>query len=154
MLFLHDAARHAHVTAQQAEDPGLQVLISTVPNAGKGLFTTREFAAGAVVCCYTGTFLDGKAATAARTSGDPARTAYLMRLAKGVTIDAGPHPGVFARYINDNADKARLNVRFEKDPANRLARVIAARALAPGEELFVSYGAGYWKQHPGVFTSW
>ena len=57
------------------------------------------------------------------------------------------------RYINDNADKARLNVRFDKDPEHRLARVIALRPLAAGEELFVSYGAGYWKQHPGVFTA-
>ena len=76
-----------------------------------------------------------------------------MRLAKGVTIDAGPHPDVLARYINDNADKARLNVRFDKDPEHRLARVIALRPLAAGEELFVSYGAGYWKQHPGGFTA-
>ena len=116
----------------------------------RGLFTARAFPAGAILCEYTGTFLDGRAATAARTSGDAARTAYLMRLAKGVTIDAGPHPNVLARYINDNADKARINVRFEKDPAHRLARVVAARALVAGEELFVSYGAGYWKQHPGV----
>ena len=129
---------------------GLAVLPSTVPTAGKGLFTTRAFAAGAVLCHYTGTFLDGRAATAARKSGDAAQTAYLMRLAKGVTIDAGPHPGVLARYVNDNADKARVNARFDKDPAQRLARVVATRALAAGEEVFASYGAGYWKQLPGV----
>ncbi len=74
-------------------------------------------------------------------------TAYLMRLGKGVTIDAGPHLDVLARYINDNADPTKINCRFVKDPASLCARVHALRDLAPGEELFVKYGAGYWRLH-------
>ncbi len=42
------------------------------------------------------------------------------------------------------------NVRFDKLPEERKAVVVALRAIAPGEELFVDYGRWYWLKSPGT----
>ena len=61
-------------------------------------------------------------------------------------IDAGPHPEVLARYINDDLSEApRYNVKFVKLKAQQCALVVALRDIEPGEELFAFYGQGYWK---------
>ena len=86
------------------------------------------------VCIYNGNIIGGRAAAALKDR------AYLMRLAKGVSIDAGPCPDVAARYINDNSDRKQLNTRFKKEPAQWRALVVATKDIMPGDEFFVSYG--------------
>ena len=63
-------------------------------------------------------------------------------------VDAGPHPGVLARYVNDV--EGAYNVRFVKLGAAKTverpprALVVALRDVAAGEELYARYGSGYW----------
>jgi hypothetical protein len=150
------------VSADDSCDDGLRVAPSQLVGAGEGLFTKRTWAAKDVVCRYTGDILDGRSAYDAAGSGDHIRTAYLMRLASGVSVDAGPHLGVKARYINDctwppaacpssaatpGAGNARVNVKFVKRPTERCALVVALRDIDEGEEIFVSYGDAYWAKH-------
>jgi hypothetical protein len=66
-----------------------------------------------------------------------------------VHIDAQYQFGVLARYINDPRNAARCNVKFVKQPAAFKADVQAIRDIAVGEELYVNYGAAYWKPITG-----
>jgi hypothetical protein len=127
------------------DDVGLVVRLSTIPLAGRGLFTTRAFPAGSVVCVYTGEVLKTAVAIALPDK------AYLMRLGPQTYINAteAEHGHVLARYINDCRNDALLNVTFVKLPEERCAHVVALRDIAAGEELFVSYGRWYWLKEPG-----
>lgn len=62
-----------------------------------------------------------------------------------VHIDARPHLGVLARYINDNFDGSKINSRFQKFKNLKYARVIATRKIEANEEIFASYGRLYWE---------
>ena len=73
-------------------------------SVGLGLFAAQDFEKGDILCYYTGVALNGREASNAKNR------AYLMRLCKGLSIDAGPGKDIAARYINDNADKDEINV--------------------------------------------
>lgn len=47
--------------------------------------------------------------------------------------------------MNDPRNDAKCNVKFVKHPSSFKADVQATRNIASGEELFVNYGAQYWK---------
>lgn len=124
--------------AQLAAD-GLEVRASRIPNAGLGLFATRDFAAGSVLCAYTGEQLERAAAWRL-----PDKT-YLMKLGEGRYVDARRSPGVLARYMNDCRGRlGGFNVVLDKRPHEGCALVVALRDIAAGEELFVDYGRLYW----------
>ena len=109
-------------------------------SVGLGLFAAQDFEKDDTLCYYTGVALNG------REAADTKERAYLMRLCKGLSIDAGPGKDVAARYINDNANKDEINVRFKKEPSLCRASVIATRNIKKHEEIFVSYGNQYWKK--------
>eukprot|EP00929_Paragymnodinium_shiwhaense_P113039 TRINITY_DN81302_c0_g1_i1.p1 TRINITY_DN81302_c0_g1~~TRINITY_DN81302_c0_g1_i1.p1 ORF type:complete len:190 (+),score=5.46 TRINITY_DN81302_c0_g1_i1:95-664(+) len=129
---------------QDGQKLGLEVRRSLIPGAGKGLFVTRDVAMGQHLCDYRGSILNGREATLALQSGNVSRIAYLMRLGKGVSIDAFPHPCVLARYINDHPDHLCLNARFVKDASTFRARIVTTRPLQAGQEVYVPYGSGAW----------
>jgi len=62
-----------------------------------------------------------------------------------VWIDAESDPTILARYINDPLLPLAYNVKFVKRPESSHAEVVATRDIVEGEELFVDYGAGYWR---------
>ena len=122
---------------QSSDQDNVYVDVSTQPNAGLGLFASRTFVRGETVCVYSGNVLGGRAAA------ELAERAYLMRLGKAVSIDAGPCPDIAARYINDHIDRKQINSRFKKEPAQWRALVIATKNIKAGEEIFASYGRRY-----------
>jgi len=67
-----------------------------------------------------------------------------MRLGPQAYVDARASLDVLARYINDPRDSRAHNVVFDKRPHERRAIVRATRYIAPGEELYASYGGRYW----------
>ncbi|OQR80788.1 hypothetical protein ACHHYP_17184 [Achlya hypogyna] len=117
---------------------GVVVRPSRLPSAGDGLFATRSFAPGDIVCEYRGNVLSTREAL------QVADKSYLMRLGKDVYIDARARLDVAARYINDCRSKGTHNVVFEKNPAQRMATVRALQVIMPDDELFVDYGTWYW----------
>lgn len=117
---------------------GVEARESKIPGAGLGLFSTRAYAMGDVICIYTGKPL--RTVQAMRLEDK----SYLMRLGPQVYADAGPCMDVMARYINDCRVSSRYNVTFVKQPAHRRALVTATRDVAPGDELYVDYGKWYW----------
>ena len=124
---------------------GLQMLPSTIEQAGNGLFTTRSFPRGALLCVYSGTSISLTQAMQRQkegTHGDYVMGGFGMFW----RVDAGPHPTVLARYINDHyQDKTKQNAKFVKVKKHRIALVLATRDLAANEEIFASYGEGYWR---------
>lgn len=136
----HDRLRIVAPAPRPPPPPSADVFIqvSRLPGAGLGLFARRGFAVGDLVCEYIGDVLDGPAA---RSLEDKA---YLMRLGEGVFVDARTRYEVHARYINDSRDKRVHNVAFDKRPLEMRARVVAARPVAAGDELYASYGPLYW----------
>ncbi|TYZ66092.1 hypothetical protein PybrP1_013016 [[Pythium] brassicae (nom. inval.)] len=118
---------------------GLQVQPSRLLNAGRGLFATRAFAQGSVVCVYTGEVLESARAWKL------ADKTYLMKLGGGRYVDARRCPRVLARYMNDCRGRlGGFNVTLDKRPSEGRALVVALRDIAAGEELFVDYGRLYW----------
>ena len=120
--------------------------LSTSPGSAApvfdGLFATRTFKAGDIVCKYEGAAMNTVAALrmAVEDKG------YLMRLGPQSYVDARSCPFVSARYINDCINPAGWNVRFDKLPEAQppCALVVALRDVLEGEELFVDYGKWYW----------
>ena len=124
---------------------GLEVRASTVPGAGRGLFAARHFARGSLLCVYRGTTVSLVEAIRRKEAGEHGD--YVMGgFGANVRIDAGGHPEVLARYINDDlSELPRHNVKFVKLKAHKCALVLALRDIEAGEELFAFYGEGYWK---------
>jgi len=103
-----------------------------------GLFANTEFKQGEVVCVYR-----GRSLATAEALRLPDKS-YLMRLGEQCYVDAKDDESVLARYINDCINPAGHNVRFDKQPLQRAALVVASRDVACGEELFADYGKRYW----------
>ena len=129
------------IVIQKEDVNNVYVLPSTLgESVGLGLYAAKQFQKGDIICYYTGIQMNGREAASVK------QRAYLMRLCKNLSIDAGPCLEMSARYINDNSDKSKLNVRFQKEPELFRAAVIALKTIEKHEELFVSYGKQYWKE--------
>ena len=124
---------------------GLQMLPSTIAQAGNGLFTTRSFPRGALLCVYSGTSISLTQAMQRKKEG--IHGDYVMGgFGMFWRVDAGPHPTVLARYINDHyQDATKQNAKFVKVKTHRIALVLATRDLEANEEIFAAYGEGYWR---------
>ena len=124
-------------------DGGLEPRPSTVPAAGEGLFATRRFAAGELVCVYRGKRVS-LADVNQLSLADGERDYVMGGFGLLWHVDAREAAGVKARYINDTFT-GEHNVRFEKVKGDLAAKAVALRDLRPGEELFARYGEPYWK---------
>jgi len=121
-----------------SDESGLEARPSRIQGAGLGLFAVRDFDEGAVLCDYTGVSLRTVEALRVKDKS------YLMRLGPQSYIDSKPTLHVLARYINDARDPRLTNVRFDKQPEAKRARVVALRKIFAGDEVYVDYGRWYW----------
>ena len=124
---------------------GLTVRTSTINNAGNGLFTTKSFKRGSLLCIYSGTPVSLTQAMKRQKEG--VHGDYVMGgFGLFWRVDAGPHPEVMARYINDHYEQIeKNNAKFIKLKKYKIALVVAKRDLVANEEIFASYGDGYWR---------
>lgn len=137
--------------------PGLEVRKSMIKGAGNGLFATRPYMDGEVICEYTGEVLSFLEAYKRED-----KTYMMGGFGLNIHIDAKHHLRSMGRYINDPLNSLKVNVKFIKSKELKKAFVIALRRIEvcdfislsspnskPGEELYVSYGESYWKVHAG-----
>ena len=106
----------------------VEVKPSLIQGAGNGLFASKRFEEGDVLCKYVGTPLT-LAQSMKRTQEEKV---YVMGgFGLNVRLDAGPHPEVLARFINDHSEESKLNATFVKikdeDPWKCHANVVATR---------------------------
>ena len=135
---IDDAAADA---TDAADDDDIQVFPDTIPE-------------GSVLCFYTGHVHNHSSASRVDKS-------YLLWIRGDTLVTAGNMPTtVTARYINDPLNDTLINCRFtvtslppdfdhDQDHEDTIrSSVVATRPIRLGEELFIGYGDGYWKNQP------
>jgi SET domain-containing protein len=123
----------------------LVVKKSTLPNAGKGLFITRDVKKGERICEYLGEVITEKELDE-RAENDI--YGYAFYISKKKCIDAYYVPEALARFANDAKGLTRVkgitnNCSYEVWK-NR-GWIVAEKNIKAGSELLVSYGNEYWK---------
>ncbi|AHF17927.1 SET domain-containing protein [Niabella soli] len=121
----------------------LFVKTSTLPNAGKGLFAKVDIAKNEIVTEYLGRL------AAWKDVEDDFENGYIFHINDELVIDASKDKGSFGRYANDATGLTRVkgltnNAEYFEEDTRVFIR--AKRKIAAGNEVFVSYGPGYWKQ--------
>jgi hypothetical protein len=120
---------------------GLQVKPSTIPGAGLGLFTTKDFGNNRYIDVYR-----GRDVSQYHLDHPDAFMPYTICHGNQCT-DAKRTNSCPARYINDKRGTNRqYNVRFTNAYP---VRVKTIRAIPAGRELLVNYGRNYWNDNGG-----
>lgn len=122
----------------------LAIKKSTLPGAGKGLFTLKDIKKDQIVCEYEGERITWKQAI---ERNDENKGGYVYYINKNNCIDAFEFKATFGRYANDAAGVGRIegfrnNTTY--DVVKNKVFLRATRNLAAGSEIFVSYGRAYW----------
>jgi uncharacterized protein len=115
---------------------------SSIPSAGKGLFTLRDIAKGELVTQYTGDIT-----TWEEVRHDP-NNLYIYFVNDDYVIDAKEHPQAIARYANDARGLTRVpglhnNSRFVNIDGKIFIK--ATKLIRAGSEILVEYGKSYWE---------
>ena len=117
---------------------------STLPQAGKGLFTTKPILKNEKIIEYKGEIIDWKEYEN-RVKED--RDGYLFYINRKRCIDAFNTPQHKARYANDASGLSRvkgLKNNAEYEIFGDKCFIVATRNIKAGEEILVSYSKDYW----------
>lgn len=131
----------------EAGDYKLIVKESTIPGAGKGLFTESDIPKGELVVEYTGDVMTMKEVR--ERYGEEIQTApYLYFISYQKCIDAMYTPDSLARYANDAEgfviiEGLKNNAEFTN--VRGVPFIISTKKIKAGSEILVSYGGDYWK---------
>jgi SET domain-containing protein len=122
-----------------------EVKKSTIPGAGKGLFTKHDIKKGERILEYLGEIITD-AECDIRAEKD--RYGYFFYISKKKCIDAYDIPEAVARYANDAKGLTKV-----KGLTNNCCYAIyknsgwikSEKNIKAGSEILVSYGAEYWR---------
>ena len=117
---------------------------SKLPNAGKGLFTTKAIKSGSKVIEYKGEIITWKQY---KVRVDNNEDGYLFFISKALCIDAFPTPQFKARYANDAEGLSKIKGvknNSEYEIFGNKCFIVAKRDIKAGEEIFVDYTKEYW----------
>lgn len=120
----------------------LVVKRSTLPGAGKGLFTKKEIPKGTRIVEYKGRVSSWKEADH-QNGGN----GYIYYVKRYHVIDALPRPKALARYANDAHGMIRAkgisnNSEYVEDGLK--VYIQAKKNIPANSEIFVGYGKEYW----------
>ena len=115
---------------------------SSIPSAGKGLFTSTDIQKGEIITEYTGDI------TTWEEVRHDASNLYIYFVNDDYVINAKEHPEAIARYANDGHGLTRIrglhnNSKFVN--INGKIFIKALRFVKAGSEILVDYGKGYWE---------
>jgi len=119
----------------------LFVKTSTIPNAGKGLFTKVDIAKGTRIVEYKGR------RTIWKDVKDDHDNVYLYTINNNHVIDAQKTLTALARYANDARGLTRvkgINNNCVYVNENYRAFIEATKDIPAGSEIFVDYTKDYW----------
>ena len=117
----------------------LTVADSTLPGAGKGLFTLQRIEVDDYLCSYDGKRLSKE--DLPRPLG-PENDYIWSNRGESVIIDAFHHLSCFGRYANDALYDHKCSAMIIMHKGK--VKLRATRDILPNEEIFVHYGGGYW----------
>jgi SET domain-containing protein len=120
----------------------LQVKRSTLPLAGKGLFTKKFIPKGTRIIEYRGRI--GRWGDMLK-NGRSSR--YIFYVKRDHVIDAEPYKKAIARFANDAGGLGRRkgvdnNAYYEQDGLRIF--ITAMKDISAGSEILVGYGKDYW----------
>jgi len=121
----------------------LYVKKSTLPNAGKGLFTKKFIPKGTRIVEYK-----GRTRTWKEVQADEAESPYIYYVTRNFVIDALNDKKALARYANDARGLERvkdINNNAEYAENGKRVFIEAAKDIPAGGEILVSYGPEYWQ---------
>ncbi|MBX2942476.1 MAG: SET domain-containing protein [Cyclobacteriaceae bacterium] len=124
----------------------LYVKKSTLPGAGKGLFTKKKIEKGTRIVEYKGEILTWKEV---KELADD-RNGYVFHINNKRCIDAWNYKKAFGRYANDARGIGRIkglktNAEYVISDDKQKCFIEATRDIPAWSEIFVEYGADYWK---------
>jgi SET domain-containing protein len=122
----------------------LTVKKSTLPKAGKGLFTDKPFKKDSKIIEYKGEIIDWKEYEKRVLES---KDGYLFFINKKRCIDAWDTPQHKARYANDAEGLSRvkgLKNNCTYQIFDNKCYIVAERDIKAGEEIFVDYTKDYW----------
>lgn len=116
---------------------------STIPNAGKGLFTKKAIPKGTRIVEYKGKISSWK-----DVKDEDGKNAYIFYVNRNHVINALPVKSALARYANDARGLVRIkgvtnNCDYITD--GKRAYIESKREIPAGSEILVDYGGDYWK---------
>jgi SET domain-containing protein len=120
----------------------LKIKRSTLPGAGKGLFTMKSIPKGTRIVEYKGKISSWKDADT-QDGGN----GYIYYVKRYHVIDALPRPKALARYANDAQGMTRVkgitnNSDYVEDGLK--VYIEAKKDIPAKSEIFVGYGKEYW----------
>lgn len=124
-------------------EKNLYVKKSSLPNAGKGLFTKVAIPKGELIVEYK-----GKITTWKEVKDDDGKNAYIFYVKRYHVIDAWKTKKPLARYANDAKGLTRIKgVVNNCDYVTKglKAYIESKKKIEAGSEIFVDYGPDYWK---------
>lgn len=116
---------------------------STLPGAGKGLFTKKFIPKGTRIVEYK-----GKTRTWKEVQADEDENPYIYYVKRSFVIDALNDKKALARYANDATGLQRVkDIKNNAEYAEDGVRVFieASKDIPANSEIFVSYGKEYWQ---------
>jgi SET domain-containing protein len=121
----------------------LVVKRSTIPNSGKGLFTKKFIPKGTHIVEYK-----GRISTWADVKDEDGKNGYIFYVNRNHVIDGKPYKKALARYANDARGFVKVkgllnNCDYVVD--GKKAYIESKKDIPAGSEIFVDYGADYWK---------
>ena len=120
----------------------VEIKLSQLPNAGKGLFATEFIPKNTRIVEYKGKITSWK-----EVNDNDGNNGYIYYVKRHHVIDASGHPSALARYANDA--KGLQRVKGIKNNAEYVEEglkvfIEAKRDIPAGEEILVEYGKEYW----------
>jgi SET domain len=132
---------------------GLELKKSCIPveGVGMGLFAARGFFKNAVITEYCGPLVGYEEA---KSLPDHETTHHKAVLKHCLVIDGLKDPWTAfgqggGSFINDPINPKLYNCKAKVNETTNRLYIIATRDIAPGEEVFFSYGKLYWKERKG-----
>jgi len=115
---------------------------STLPSAGKGLFTKKTIPKGTKIVEYKGSVSRWK-----DVNHDEGKNGYIYYINRNHVIDAAPHPEYVARYANDARGLSKVkgisnNAVYKTEGLK--VYICSTRDIPAGGEILVGYGKEYW----------
>jgi SET domain-containing protein len=120
----------------------LRIKKSVLPNAGKGLFTTKLIKKGTLIAEYK-----GRITTWNKVNHEEGINPYIFYVKRNHVIDARPYKKAKARFANDARGLKKIKgiVNNAKYVEEGLRVFIEAKKDIPaGAEILVDYGKEYW----------
>ena len=120
----------------------VEIKLSQLPNAGKGLFATEFIPKNTRIVEYK-----GKITTWKEVDDNDGNNGYIYYVKRHHVIDASGHPSALARYANDAKGLQRVKgIKNNSEYVEEGLKVFieAKRDIPAGEEILVEYGKEYW----------